>query len=91
MKGLVSHTTAQGAQQKQTIKTAVLAVQLYRNQRKGREVERKRGPSQEGERGVGPVSMGPGRTQAGPSSVPPESRPGHSIDIPTTGFPVMYG
>ena len=48
-----------------------------------------------GERGVGPVSMGPGRTQAGSSSgeggTLPGPRPGHSIDIPDTGFPVMYG
>ena len=41
------------------------------------------------------VAVGPGRTQAGPSSgedgTLPGPRPGHSIDIPTTGFPVMYG
>ena len=41
------------------------------------------------------VAVGPGRTQAGPSSEEdgtlPGPRPGHSIDIPTTGFPVMYG
>ena len=48
-----------------------------------------------GERGVGPVSMGPGRTQAGSSSgeggTLPGPRPGHSIDIPDTGSPVMHG
>ena len=57
---------------------------------KGRGVHHRKG-----ERGVGPVSMGPGRTQAGSSSgeggTLPGHRPGHSIDIPDTGFPVMYG
>ena len=41
------------------------------------------------------VAVGPGRTQAGSSSgedgTLPGPRPGHSIDIPDTGFPVMYG
>ena len=56
---------------------------------KGRGVHHRKG-----ERGVGPVSMGPGRTQAGSSSgeggTLPGPRPGHSIDIPDTGSPVMY-
>ena len=41
------------------------------------------------------MSMGPGRTQAGSSSgeggTLPGPRPGHSIDIPDTGSPVMHG
>ena len=56
---------------------------------KGRGVHHRKG-----ERGVGPVSMGPGRTQAGSSSgegTLPGPRPGHSIDIPDTGSPVMHG
>ena len=57
---------------------------------KGRGVRHRKG-----ERGVGPVSMGPGRTQAGSSSgeggTLPGPRPGHSIDIPDTGSPVMHG
>ena len=61
---------------------------------KGRGVRPRKG-KRKGERGAGPVFMGPGRTQAGSSSgeggTLPGPRPGHSIDIPDTGFPVLYG
>ena len=54
MEGLVSHTAAQGGGGREDRDPFLLC--SHTEPKKGREVERKRGPSQERGRGVGPVS-----------------------------------
>ena len=55
MEGLVSHTAAQGGGGGREDRDPFLLCS-HTEPKKGREVERKRGPSQERGRGVGPVS-----------------------------------
>ena len=95
VEGSVSHTAAQGGGGWEGRQGPVLAVQPYRT-KEGEGGRKEEGPiTGKGERGWSCVVVGPGRTQAGSGSgedgTLPGHRPGHSIDIPDTGFPVMYG
>ncbi len=69
-------------------------MQPYRT-KEGEGGRKEEGPiTGKGERGWSCVVVGPGRTQAGSGSgedgTLPGPRLGHSIDIPDTGFPVLY-
>ena len=61
MKGLVSRTAAQGG----IANRPFLLCSYAETKEKERRLKGKRVHHRTGERGVGPVSMGPGRTQAG--------------------------